>query len=266
MTYNLQNNQQRQREAHSIRQVATQIQRIVPSARSGALRLGLLLLCLCALVLSGCGQNTRSAPAQGTQQQAPGSSLTYVAIGASDTFGIGTDDPYDQNWPTDLAKMLNQPVHLINLGIPGMTLHDALTSELPIALDAHPALVTVWLAVNDLAANVPVDSYQHDLNTLLNRLHAAAPRARIAVGNMPDLSSVPFFSHTNSVTLSRQTAAYNAAIASTVMSHHAILVDLSGQGYNLQTHPEYISSDGLHPSSIGYVKVAMIFYDALQRA
>ena len=232
-------------------------------------QLVLLLLYLCVVVgLSGCGQNPgTAAPVGGTQSsQGQTSELTYVAIGASDTFGIGTNDPYAQNWPSDLVLILKQRIHLINLGIPGVTLHDALTTELPIALDAHPTLITVWLAVNDLAAKVPVDSYSRDLNTLLSRLRAAAPHAQIAVGNMPDLTKVPFFSHDNLVTLGEQIAAYNTAIASAVTSYRAILVDLSGQGYNLQTHPEYISSDGLHPSNIGYFKLAGLFYNALHKA
>ena len=226
----------------------------------------LFLLCLCGLLLSACGQNTSTLSTQNTRQQAEAPGLTYVAIGASDTFGIGTDNPYSQNWPDDLAKMLNTPVHVVNLGIPGVTLHEALTSELPIALDAHPALVTVWLAVNDLADNVPVTSYQHDLNILLTRLHAAAPHARIAVGNVPALTYLPFFANTDPVTLEQKIAAYNAAIANATTDHHAFLVDLSGQGYDLQAHPEYISADGLHPSSLGYVKVALLFYNSLKQA
>ena len=74
----------------------------------------------------------------------------YVAIGASDTFGFGASDPYNQNWATDLAAKLGPSYHLINLGIPAIDVHDALTNELPVALDVHPTLVTIWLAVNDL--------------------------------------------------------------------------------------------------------------------
>ncbi|HEY0752642.1 MAG TPA: SGNH/GDSL hydrolase family protein [Ktedonobacteraceae bacterium] len=224
------------------------------------------MLFLCAFELSGCGQQTAASPDQTTRQQSQQQSLTYVAIGASDTFGTGSSDPYTRNWPTDLVQLLKGDLHLINLGIPGITLHDALTSELPVALDAHPALVTIWLAVNDLATSVPVSSYKDDLNTLLSRLDSAAPHARIAVGNVPDLSSVPYFHGKNLVGLNKQIAIYNVAIASVVASHHAILVDLSEQGYNLQTHPEYISDDGLHPSDTGYFQLAQLFYNALRKA
>lgn len=235
------------------------------ASRAGFARL-LALLCLCMLALGACGGATSGSPAASTLATGQSSDLTYVAIGASDTFGIGTHDPYTQNWPDDLVALLKRPVHLINLGIPGITLHDALNSELPIALDSHPTLVTVWLAVNDLAAHVPVSSYRHDLQTLLKRLHTALPQSRIAVANVPDLSmtALPLAYPAGPAALKQQSALYNAAIASAVSSYHATLVDLSGQGYNLRAHPEYLSDDGLHPSDIGYLKLAQLFYQALR--
>lgn len=227
-------------------------------------RLALLALSLCALLLSACGKSAGS-PVTHIPVQNRAHALTYVAIGASDTFGVGAGDPYTDNWPSQLTLLLKQPVHLINLGVPGMTVHTALSAELPVALDARPDLVTVWLAVNDLATGVSVADYSHDLDTLLSRLQAAAPRARIAVGNVPDLTSVPFFYSYNPLTLRQEITAYNGAIAGIVGRHHAILVDLSGKGYNLQQFPQYISNDGLHPSSIGYLQIAQMFYEALQK-
>lgn len=189
----------------------------------------------------------------------------YVALGASDTFGIGAENPYTENWPADLAGLLGGHVHLINLGVPSMVMHDALTTELPVALDARPTLVTIWLAVNDLATNVALDSYQHDLDTMLSRLQKVVPHAQIEVGNVPDLTSVPFFLNQNAETLRQKIAAYNTIIASVIQRHHVILVNLADQRYNLQAFPDYISNDGLHPSTAGYLQIAQLFYSALQR-
>ena len=231
--------------------------------------LSIASLCLLILFLAGCGptsdnpSNHTSVPKQ--VNQAPKSQLTYVAIGASDTFGIGSSDPYTQNWATDLAEKLGQNVHLINLGIPGISLHDALSSELPVALDSHPDLVTIWLAVNDLANNVPISSYSRDLDLLLNRLQTSAPSARILIANVPDLALLPYFSSFNPLALQKSIQAYNTSIAGIAQKHHVILVDLSRQNYNLKAHPEYISSDGLHPTDLGYLQLAELFYRALQQ-
>src|SRR5438128_284435 len=84
------------------------------------------LVASCGQITDGQASNTGSLKtvAQGSHGQ-----FTYVAIGASDTFGIGTEDPYSENWPTDLAGMLGPNVHLINLGIPGIIVHEALSIE-----------------------------------------------------------------------------------------------------------------------------------------
>ncbi|HKV60253.1 MAG TPA: SGNH/GDSL hydrolase family protein [Ktedonobacteraceae bacterium] len=227
-----------------------------------------LLLCVFLLIGAGCAQNTTTVAGQSgttTSHQQGDKQITYVAIGASDTFGIGTQDPYDDNWPTDLAALLGAShIHLINLGIPDITVHDALSLELPIALDSHPDLVTIWLGVNDIVAKVPPASYASDLNALLTRLRTNAPHARIAIANVPDLTLLPAFAQADQQALTQQIQAYNAIIASAAQQHHAVLVDLTTQSYNLQDHPEYISSDGLHPTDIGYQQLAKLFYQALQ--
>ncbi len=215
------------------------------------------------LILTGCSQQAASNSSGTTHQTVPGQ-LTYVAIGASDTFGTGTDDPYTQNWPSDLATKLGPRVHLINLGIPGIVVHDALNVEVPVALDAHPDLITVWLAVNDIVANVPTSSYSQDLDLLISRLQAGMPHAIIAVANVPDLTLLPQFSKRDPHALDVRIADYNAIIADIVKRHHVILVDLTQQTYNLKKHPEYISNDGLHPNELGYLQLADLFYQALQ--
>jgi acyl-CoA thioesterase I len=231
--------------------------------------LSIASLCLLILFLASCGQIADSPSSHSSDSQqvsnASNGQITYVAIGASDTFGIGTSDPYSQNWATDLADKLGHNVHLINLGIPGIQVHDALNLELPVALDSHPDLVTIWLAVNDLANNVSISSYSHDLDLMVSRLQTNAPSARILIANVPDLALLPYFSKYNPQELQQRIQIYNATIASIVRQHHVILVDLSQQNYNLKDHPEYISNDGLHPTDLGYLQLAEIFYKTLQQ-
>jgi lysophospholipase L1-like esterase len=226
-----------------------------------------VLSCLALLLLAGCAilPNEQGGSGQLKVQQAPKTRLTYVAIGASDTFGIGTDDPETESWPADLTAKLGNGVRLINLGIPGIDAHEALTSELPVAIDAHPDLVTVWLAVNDIADNVPLNSYAHDLDLLLSRLQAGAPHAKIVVANVPDLTLLPHFQSYDLHALRDQIDAYNNAINSIVARHHVLLVDLFRLWQELAEHPEYISSDGFHPNDIGYMRLAELFYQVLRQ-
>ncbi|HLX40826.1 MAG TPA: GDSL-type esterase/lipase family protein [Ktedonobacteraceae bacterium] len=222
------------------------------------------VFCFVLFFLASCSTSSTGQSSTNTQpfvvQQAPKARLTYVAIGASDTFGIGADDPQSENWPTDLAANLGSGVRLINLGIPGITLHQALSIEVPIAIDSHPNLITVWLAVNDLIDSVHISSYTHDLDLLLTRLQAGAPGASIVVANIPDLTLLPYFGSSDPQVLTAQIQQYNTAIATLVKRHHVIEVDLYQQWSELRNHPEYISEDGLHPSTLGYMRIADLFY------
>jgi acyl-CoA thioesterase I len=232
--------------------------------------LSVISLCFLMLFFVSCGQSQEGQSTNtGNNKQLSQSShseITYVAIGASDTFGIGTSEPYMENWPTDLSEKLRQRVHLINLGIPGITLYDALRLELPVAIDSHPQLVTIWLGVNDIADKVSTTSYSHDLEVLLSQLRSKAPAAQIMIANIPDLTLLPYFASYDQQELQRNIADYNQTIEQESQQNHAILVNMSQQNYNLKEHPEYISSDGLHPTDLGYAQIAELFYQTLEQS
>jgi acyl-CoA thioesterase-1 len=208
-----------------------------------------LLLALPGLVLIGaaCGN---ASPAQPAPRP-----LTYVAVGASDSAGVGANVPDQESWPAVLERKLPEGSRLVNLGISGSLLHQALDQQVPIAVDSAPDLVTVWLAVNDYAAQVPLERYAADLDTLLGELRARTSAA-ILVGNIPDMRSLPSAGRFDLRDVDR----WNAAIEETVRKHDVTLVDLRSTWREVADHPEYISSDGFHPSTLGYQRLADVFY------
>jgi lysophospholipase L1-like esterase len=220
---------------------------------------GVMFIAACS---ANVGATTQSGPLQSTSHQYR---LTYVAIGASDAYGVGTSDPDRTSWPTELSNAFGPDVHLINLGIPGATVAQALQDELPIAQESQPDVITVWLAVNDLVDHVPLATYSQQLQSLLSALRQHT-HARIFVGNVPDLTLLPFFSNDDLVALATQVREWNSAIAATCVAAGAHLVDLFSQWNELADHPEYISDDGLHPSNIGALRLAEIFAQAIQSA
>jgi phospholipase/lecithinase/hemolysin len=101
---------------------------------------------------------------------------------------------------------------------------------------------------------------------MLKRLQSNAPSSRILIANIPDLTLLPYFASYNQQVLHQSIKEYNATIANLAQEHHAILVDLSQQNYNLREHPEYISNDGLHATDLGYLQLAELFYKTLQQS
>ena len=219
-------------------------------------------LAACAPAAAPSASHPRALPSvaavRGTSELRPATAATYVAIGASDTFGYGVPDPATQGWAPRFAATLPAGTRLVNLGVPGLLLHRALQVDLPVAVDAHPSLVTVWLAVDDLLAGVPLPRYRADLRTLLDTLRTRT-RAPVLIGNLPDLTLVPAATGHLGAAPRATIAAWNAAIAAEAQRAHATVVDLFSGWRELASHPEYIGPDGLHPSEAGYRRIAALF-------
>jgi acyl-CoA thioesterase I len=187
--------------------------------------------------------------------------LTYVSIGASDAVGIGATNPETEGWVPRFGARLGSNVHVVNLGVSGSLLAQALDEQLGPALDAQPDVVTVWLAVNDLNARVPLETYAANLDALLGQLEAT--HARVLVGNVPDLGALAAYRGVDPAPLRAEVDRWNVVIADTTARHGATLVDLFARWREVADHPEYLSADGFHPSSAGYQALADVFAEAL---
>ena len=234
---------------------------------------------LLALLVSGCTSQAAGPPTAATAQRE-----VYAAIGASETYGVGATDRYREAWPQVFYKdVLLPPAVLHNFGIPGATTAQALRDEVPAAVAVRPTLVTVWLNVNDLIQGISPKDYGAQLEQLVHALRRDG-QARVLVANMPDLSQLPSYQAClpNAPaggsecrippgvlpSPDRVTAAvdgYNAVIAQVVRQQGATLVDLHAQDGLMAQHPEWLSSDGFHPNSLGYAAVARVFEDAYRQ-
>jgi acyl-CoA thioesterase-1 len=191
--------------------------------------------------------------------------VTYVALGASDAVGVGSSKPGMQGYVPLISQRLPKGSRLVNLGISGVRLHQALQQELPIALSTSPNLVTIWLVTNDFVGGVSYDNYMRDLNSLLKQLRAGT-HARIVMGNLPDLTRLPSFARLNAEQKAKMLAGikrWNANISKLGAQYSVSIVDLFAQGSQLTAHPEYVSGDGFHPSAAGYRQLANSFWTAI---
>jgi lysophospholipase L1-like esterase len=189
--------------------------------------------------------------------------LTYVALGASDAVGIGATDPARDSWVSVLHQRMPPDTRLVNLGISGSLLRDALVQQLPVALDAAPDVVTVWLAVNDFNARVPLEQYRAQLDELLDQL-VSRTQARVLVANIPNLMAVPIYDAVPRDVLRAEVARWNAAIAASADQHGATLVDLYELGPELARRPELVGADGFHPSNEGHRRLAEVMWAAIE--
>lgn len=204
----------------------------------------------------------------------------YVVVGASDAVGYGADDPTTDAWPQVLARTALEPhASLVNLGIAGATVADALDQELPSALAQRATVALVWMSVNDLLAQVPVDTYESQLGRLVRALRRGGS-TRVLVGNTPPLDRLPVYlaydadpelivgSLPSPDAIRGAVDAYNEAISRVAEAEGADVVDLHAATLAARVagaEAALISEDGFHPSSVGHRTVAASFAAVLQR-
>ena len=229
----------------------------------------LLVGALLAALLAGCGAGGSGQGSVGSATPGAKPSVVYVALGASDAVGVGASDPNHTAYVPILISRLPKGAFALNLGISGETLHQALADELAPAIQQQPTLITIWLVGNDFKDCVSLTQYGADLNTLLGQLQART-HAKVFVANAPDMSFLPAIqkqaaqeghfcgvgaSHAQIRGLVNQ---WDTVINASVASHGDTLVDLYHS--DLVQHPNYLYTDGFHPSDQGYLALANLFW------
>ena len=238
---------------------------------------------MATMLLAACASGGRAGVA-GVGPPAPQPPIVLAAIGASESVGIGATDPTRDAWPQVFFNTaVPESTVFYNFGIPGATVEDALTNELPEALSVQPTLVVVWLNVNDIIAGVSARQYQAELDQLVHQLRRGG-QARLLLANTPYLDRLPAYlgcrsgnppagmacppalATTSPEALNAMVDAYNGSIAQVARSEGAVLVDLHAQGEVAVAHPDWIGPDGFHPSTKGYAAIAALFASSLKQA
>jgi len=199
-----------------------------------------------------------------TPAPSPTAAIRYVAIGASDTVGVGASDPATGSWPARVARLLPPGSAFVNVGVSGSIALQARTAQLPGALAQKPTVVSIWLALNDMNATIEPASFANDLGAIVDAL-VSGSQAKIFVGNVPDVRPVPAYKDADKAALFRLIGAYNAAIAAIAGKYpgRVVLVDLfTGSAELVSTIT--VSGDGFHPSDAGYQLIADRFAAAMR--
>ncbi|MFC8225190.1 ricin-type beta-trefoil lectin domain protein [Streptomyces sp. NPDC057287] len=208
------------------------------------------------------------SPASSGQAEAAASALRVMPLGDSITDGIGSSTGNGYRGPlwdelaargyaldfvgTSRAGSMADPD---NEGHSGWRI-DQIDSIANASLSRYrPNVVTLMIGTNDLGQNYQVPTAPDRLNSLIDRVVAAAPDATVLVA--------PLIVSTNS-TIEANRAWFNQQITGIVQAKQAAGKHVRQVGTGTLTAGDL--ADGLHPNDAGYRKMATAFNGGIQAA
>jgi acyl-CoA thioesterase-1 len=196
-----------------------------------------------------------------------GAAILYVALGDSTVEGVGATSR-SRNYVSRIHERLRAvypSARVTNLGVGGATSADVRARQLDRAIELRPHLVTLAIGPNDITTQVPLATYEQNLEAILARLRGETA-AVVVVNLIPDLAVTPRFRGSRlREAVGRQTIAFNDALARKSRAHGAELVNLyAASQREVPLRPELISADGYHPSDAGYARWAELVWAGVE--
>lgn len=183
-------------------------------------------------------------------------SYTYLALG--DSYTIGEQVPTAENFPHQLATMLNaqgfKVAEPVIIATTGWT-----TDELAAAIKERNiqetfSFVTLLIGVNNQYRGRDLDNYRQEYTQLLDIAirYANGHVNNVFVLSIPDWGVTPFAEGRDRVQIAKDIDAYNAACKDITLAHKCHYLDITDSTRKNGTTPAYLAEDGLHPSGKEY--------------
>ncbi len=219
--------------------------------------------CMMLLLLAGCNRND-AIEGSSTNPMTTGP-IIYVALGDSTGSGVGAKDG------GYVLRLFNRLIErrpgskLTNLCVSGATTADLVREQLERGVEMSPDLVTVGIGINDIGHGLTIDQFGRNYEEILSALRQKT-HAQIVVTNIPDISTAPRIPGFMRSEYQQQIIRFNERLAEITTRHGVTVFDMySISKDELPSHPEYFSSDGFHPSDLGYEMWATQMWPTLER-
>lgn len=183
-------------------------------------------------------------------------SYAYLALG--DSYTIGELVPATENFPHQLATMLNaqglKVAEPVIIATTGWT-----TDELAAAIKERNiqdtfSFVTLLIGVNNQYRGRDLDNYRQEYLQLLDTAirYVNGHVNNVFVLSIPDWGVTPFAEGRDRAQIAKDIDAYNAACKDITLAHKCHYLDITDSTRKNGTTPEYLAEDGLHPSGKEY--------------
>jgi lysophospholipase L1-like esterase len=150
--------------------------------------------------------------------------------------------------------------------VSGATTDDVLRGQLQPAINSRPTLVTLGIGINDAGRGVPVERFARNYEEIIKGIRART-NAPVVLTNLPDVSLAPVVPPSLRGELGDTIKLFNQRIEEISGRYGLLVVDAyQPTREQIQQHPEFFSSDGFHPSDIGYEYWAKLMWPTIKSA
>jgi acyl-CoA thioesterase-1 len=210
-----------------------------------------------------CGPTSRATP-NGQRKARQGGAVFYLAVGDSTAVGFGSinNNGYVERLFSRIVKIRphSRMTKICSLGETTGSLREKLVG----GLNIRPTLITVSIGTNDLLQGVSEERFEENYESIIKVLGRL--KAPIIVTNLPDVLRTPALSNSERTDVQERLLLFNRRIKSIATKYKLSLVDLDRMISHLTPSPnKFFSSDGFHPSDMGYDSWARMMWPPIRR-
>lgn len=192
--------------------------------------------------------------------------MTYSYLALGDSYTIGEQVPAEENFPTQVWKMMNEDsVHLQKPRIIATTgwTTDELEQGIKDSNEAEPLessydFVSLLIGVNNQYRGRSVENYKMEFEELLKKTirFTGGKEERVVVLSIPDWGVTPFAEGRNRAAIAGEIDAYNSANKEITLRYNIHYIDITSWTRQAATDLTLLTGDGLHPSGKEYKRWA----------
>lgn len=188
--------------------------------------------------------------------------LKIVFLGDSLTAGAGATGP-EKTYPRIVADKLskNYQIEILNLGVPGATSLDVLTSQLEEAIESKADKVVLFIGTNDLHNQVGIKKFKENLQQIISNL--SLDKNNLYLVNIPFIGTKKLFLPPLRDYFMLQTKRYNK-VFSELKNEGYKVIDLYGETVEpFKNRSDIYAVDNFHPNDLGYQIFADVIYKGI---
>jgi lysophospholipase L1-like esterase len=164
----------------------------------------------------------------------------------------------NERWPVQLVKALEGKNRILDspkiIAQTGWTTSDLKMGIDNAILDFPYDWVSLLIGVNNQYQGKSISNFKEEFEQLLSQalLFAGNKKDRIFVVSIPDWGEMPFAKNRDREKIATEIDNFNQVIYEICAQKEIAFIDITPLSRTVEAHPEFVASDGLHPSGVQY--------------